>query len=74
MCEESHFVKAKFVAGSSGIEYGGRRVRFVDCDLPVLFLIALSLEQRNLLIASLLMRNLKNVTFVELSLRVVFYQ
>lgn len=32
VCEASHFVKAKFVAGSSGIEYGGRRVRFVDCD------------------------------------------
>lgn len=32
MCEASHFVKAKFVAGSSGIEYGGCRVRFVDCD------------------------------------------
>lgn len=32
VCESSSFVKAKFAGGSSGIEYGGRRVKFVNCD------------------------------------------
>lgn len=31
-CKNSQFVKARFVAGSSGMEYGGRRVTFITCD------------------------------------------
>lgn len=31
-CEESCFVEAKFTGSSSGIEYGGRRVKFINCD------------------------------------------
>lgn len=32
ICETTHFVKTRFVAGSSGMEYGGRRVKFINCD------------------------------------------
>jgi uncharacterized protein YjbI with pentapeptide repeats len=32
VCETSCFIKAKFGAGSSGVEYGGRRVKFINCD------------------------------------------
>ncbi|MDQ1094807.1 uncharacterized protein YjbI with pentapeptide repeats [Xanthomonas sacchari] len=31
-CEKTHFVKARFTGGSYGMEYGGRRVKFIDCD------------------------------------------
>lgn len=31
-CEESCFVEAKFIGSSYGLEYGGRRVKFINCD------------------------------------------
>ncbi|WP_204243724.1 pentapeptide repeat-containing protein [Xanthomonas sp. NCPPB 1128] len=32
VCERTDFVNARFAAGSRGMEYGGRRVTFIDCD------------------------------------------
>ncbi|WOS40426.1 pentapeptide repeat-containing protein [Xanthomonas rydalmerensis] len=32
ICEKTAFVKARFAGGSYGMEYGGRRVKFIDCD------------------------------------------
>ena len=32
VCENSNFTGAKFGAGSTGLEYGGRRVKFINCD------------------------------------------
>ncbi|MCW0367158.1 hypothetical protein NB699_002141 [Xanthomonas sacchari] len=32
ICEKTDFVKARFAGGSCGVEYGGRRVKFMDCD------------------------------------------
>ncbi|WP_233266587.1 pentapeptide repeat-containing protein [Pantoea ananatis] len=74
VCEASHFVKAKFVAGSSGIEYGGRRVRFVDCDFTGTVFDRVEFRATKYINCTFTDAKLKNVTFVELSLRVVFYQ
>ncbi|HAM9406543.1 TPA: pentapeptide repeat-containing protein [Escherichia coli] len=32
ICENNNFKKAKFTGGSLGYEYGGRRVKFINCD------------------------------------------
>ncbi|WP_295485326.1 pentapeptide repeat-containing protein [uncultured Pseudomonas sp.] len=32
VCEVATFVRARFLGGGSGMEYGGRRVTFVGCD------------------------------------------
>jgi uncharacterized protein YjbI with pentapeptide repeats len=31
-CEECNFMRASFLGGKAGAEYGGRRVKFVSCD------------------------------------------
>lgn len=36
-CEETRFTKARYTTGSSGMEYGGRRVKFINCDFTGAF-------------------------------------